>query len=147
MKLLKPKIYTVALTGIRLSLLQPHILVSASGLFLQVWACGTVLTPQSLMKRRFLSLEKGASIWGMLTSDPVLPGKVTSLAELLSLYRHDSFVIAASPVYLNAVEDDLLKGMAYLTCPREQLKIASSASYNGRLRVCAIRWNPDDERP
>ncbi|KAF0860121.1 hypothetical protein Y888_08015 [Mixta calida B021323] len=70
----------------------------------------------------------------MLTSDPVLPGKVTSLAELLSLYRHDSFVIAASPVYLNAVEDDLLKGMAYLTCPREQLKIASSASYNGRLR-------------
>lgn len=79
--------------------------------------------------------KKSASIWGMLTSDPVLPGKVTSLAELLSLYRHDIFVIAASPVYLNAVEDDLIKGIAYLTCPREQLRIASSASYNGRLRV------------
>ncbi|AOO59835.1 hypothetical protein AN237_25090 (plasmid) [Raoultella ornithinolytica] len=78
--------------------------------------------------------KKSASIWGMLTSDPVLPGKVTSLAKLLSLYRHDVFVIAASPVYLNAVEDDLIHGVGYLTCPREQLKIASSASYNGRLR-------------
>ncbi|BBS49843.1 hypothetical protein [Klebsiella quasipneumoniae] len=78
--------------------------------------------------------KKSARIWGMLTSDPVLPGKVTSLAELLSLYRHDIFVIAASPVYLNAVEDDLIKGVAYLTCPGEQLTIVSSASYNGRLR-------------
>lgn len=50
MKLLKPKTFTVALTGIRQSLLQPHIPVSASGLFQQVWACGTVLTPPSLMK-------------------------------------------------------------------------------------------------
>lgn len=78
--------------------------------------------------------KKSASIWGMLTSDPVLPGKVPSLADLLSLYRHDIFVIAASPVYMSAVEDDLIKGVAHLTCPREQLRIASSASYNGRLR-------------
>ncbi|ENT7573533.1 tgtA5 cluster protein 2 [Klebsiella pneumoniae] len=70
----------------------------------------------------------------MLTSDPILPGKVPSLAELFSMYRHDNFIIAASPVYLNAVEDDLVKGVGYLPCPIKQLKIASSAAYNGRLR-------------
>ncbi|MBW5667103.1 hypothetical protein [Klebsiella pneumoniae] len=78
--------------------------------------------------------RKSASIWGMLTSDPILPGKVPSLAELFSMYRHDIFIIATSPVYLNAVEDDLVKGVAYLPCPIKQLKIASSAAYNGRLR-------------
>ncbi|WP_258551218.1 tgtA5 cluster protein 2 [Klebsiella pneumoniae] len=70
----------------------------------------------------------------MLTSDPILPGKVPSLAELFGLYRRDIFIVAASPVYLNAVEDDLVKGVACLPCPGKQLRIASSASYNGKLR-------------
>lgn len=53
---------------------------------------------------------------------------------IINQKMHDIFIIAASPVYLNAVEEDLVKGVAYLPCPRKQLKIASSASYNGRLR-------------
>ena len=118
MILRKRKTYTVVLTGVQLSLLQTLILISVYGLFLQVWAYDTVLTPRSRM----------------LTSDPILPGKVPSLAELFSMYRHDIFIIAASPVYLNAVEDDLVKGVAYLPCPIKQLKIASSAAYNGRLK-------------
>ncbi|HDZ1696170.1 Uncharacterised protein [Klebsiella pneumoniae] len=78
--------------------------------------------------------KKSARIWEMLTSDPILPGKVPSLAELFGLYRRDIFIVAASPVYLNAVEDDLVKGVACLPCPGKQLRIASSASYNGKLR-------------
>ncbi len=46
------KNYTVVLTGVQLSLLQTLILISVYGLFLQVWAYDTVLTPRSLMMLR-----------------------------------------------------------------------------------------------
>ncbi len=49
MILRKRKTYTVVLTGVQLSLLQTLILISVYGLFLQVWAYDTVLTPRSLM--------------------------------------------------------------------------------------------------
>ena len=52
MILRKRKTYTVVLTGVQLSLLQTLILISVYGLFLQVWAYDTVLTPRSLMMLR-----------------------------------------------------------------------------------------------
>ena len=41
---------------------------------------------------------------------------------------HDRFIVAASPAYLQAVEDDLYAGR------EAQLKIVSSKGYRGRLR-------------
>nr|QTX14805.1 hypothetical protein [Klebsiella pneumoniae] len=74
--------------------------------------------------------------------------KVPSLAELFSMYRHDIFIIAASPVYLNAVEDDLVKGVAYLPCPIKQLKNRFQRCLQWKIkRICAMRRNQNDERP
>lgn len=58
MILRKRKTYTVVLTGVQLSRLQPLILVSVYGLFLQVWAYGTVLIPLYLMMRRLQRMMK-----------------------------------------------------------------------------------------
>ncbi|EHM4904069.1 hypothetical protein [Enterobacter hormaechei] len=48
----------------------------------------------------------------------------------------DQFVFAISPVYLSAVEDDILAGIPALRNADQQLKIATSQAYNGALR----RW-------
>lgn len=74
-----------------------------------------------------------ADVWERLITDPVLPGKVSSLEGLLGHYYQDSFVIAASPTYLNAIEHDLVKGITHLHDPKMQLTIASSAAYTGVL--------------
>lgn len=46
---------------------------------------------------------------------------------------HDRFIVAASPAYLQAVEDDLCAGREALASPA-QLAIVSSKGYRGRLR-------------
>lgn len=48
----------------------------------------------------------------------------------------DQFVFAVSPVYLRAIEDDILAGLPALRNADQQLKIATSQAYNGGLR----RW-------
>lgn len=45
----------------------------------------------------------------------------------------DRFVVAASPLYLRAVESDLLAGMKAL-CNPEQLAVVTSKGYQGSLK-------------
>lgn len=45
----------------------------------------------------------------------------------------DRFVVAASPVYLRAVESDLLAGRDALRAP-EQLQVVTSKGYQGSLK-------------
>lgn len=45
----------------------------------------------------------------------------------------DRFVVAVSPVYLRAVESDLLAGRAALSRP-EQLQVVTSKGYQGSLK-------------
>lgn len=78
--------------------------------------------------------RNSANIWERLITDPVLPGKVSSLESLLRQNSQDTFIIAASPVYLNAIENDLAKGVSYLPEPKNQLTIATSAAYTGLLK-------------
>ncbi|WP_230979152.1 hypothetical protein [Intestinirhabdus alba] len=59
-----------------------------------------------------------------------------TLAELMHRRPLDQFVFAISPVYLSAVEDDILAGIPALRNADQQLKIATSQAYNGALR----RW-------
>lgn len=83
MILRKRKTYTVVLTGVQLSLLQTLILISVYGLFLQVWAYDTVLTRDPYDATFTKIGRKSASIWGMLTSDPILPEKSLPLRNCL----------------------------------------------------------------
>lgn len=48
---------------------------------------------------------------------------------------HDRFIVAASPVYLRAVEEDLRAGRDELASP-EQLTIVTSKGYQGCLGNC-----------
>ncbi|MDF3613753.1 tgtA5 cluster protein 2, partial [Enterobacter hormaechei] len=45
----------------------------------------------------------------------------------------DRFVVVASPVYLRAVESDLLAGRDALRAP-EQLQVVTSKGYQGKLK-------------
>jgi hypothetical protein len=47
----------------------------------------------------------------------------------------DDYVIAASPVYIAAVEDDILAGVGKLNNPIAQLTVVTSGAYSGG-------WNP-----
>ncbi|WP_447886159.1 hypothetical protein [Serratia fonticola] len=78
-------------------------------------------------------MHNSASFWELLIKDPILPGHTSSLKALLSLNNADKFVIAVSPVYLRAVEHDLLQGITYLHKPKEQIIIATSKGYGGLL--------------
>ena len=49
---------------------------------------------------------------------------------------HDRFVFAVSPVYLRAIEDDILAGLPALRNDDQQLMIATSQGYHGALK----RW-------
>ncbi len=73
------------------------------------------------------------SIWEKLINSPPFPGKASSLKELLSRNSDDIFVIALSPVYLRAIENDLAAGAYYLPCPDSQLIIVTSKAYSGPL--------------
>ena len=48
----------------------------------------------------------------------------------------DQFVFAVSPVYLEAIEEDILAGLPALKNADRQLKIATSKAYSGAL----CRW-------
>lgn len=54
----------------------------------------------------------------------------------------DRFVVAASPVYLRAVESDLLAGREALCAP-EQLQIVTSKGYQGSLKD-SVRYTSAD---
>lgn len=78
-----------------------------------------------------------AEHWRYLTAKPPLPGRCPTLAELMRKCPHDQFVFAVSPVYLCAIEDDILAGLPALRNADQQLKIATSQDYHGELK----RWD------
>ncbi|WP_262492832.1 hypothetical protein, partial [Klebsiella pneumoniae] len=53
-----------------------------------------------------------ATVWGSLTARPPLAGRCASLAELMQRCPDDRFVIAGSPVYISAAEQDIRKRAA-----------------------------------
>lgn len=74
-----------------------------------------------------------ATHWHGLITRPPLPGRCASLASLMQGCPQDVFVLALSPVYLRAIEADLLGGMASLDVPARQLRIVTSQGYRGPL--------------
>jgi len=82
----------------------------------------------------FSSMGKMApEMWNLHTRNPILPGLMASLSELLSTCNTDRFILAASPLYLNAVEQDLLEGIRQLANPASQIAIATTKAYTGIL--------------
>ncbi|MDW3779730.1 hypothetical protein QWU01_23305 [Kluyvera cryocrescens] len=77
-----------------------------------------------------------AEHWRRITETPPLPGRFSTLAELMRNCPHDRFVFAVSPVYLRAIEDDILAGLPALRNADQQLMIATSQGYHGALK----RW-------
>lgn len=71
--------------------------------------------------------------WERLTTRPPSERKCTSLKTLMQARPDDRFVVAASPLYLRAVESDLLAGMKAL-CNPEQLAVVTSKGYQGSLK-------------
>ena len=52
---------------------------------------------------------------------------------------NDEYLIAASPVYIAAVQNDILKGIESLTHPLTQLTIVTSGAYAGPLEEYLIK--------
>lgn len=71
--------------------------------------------------------------WERLTTRPPSERQCTSLKTLMQARPDDRFVVAASPLYLRAVESDLLAGMKAL-CNPEQLAVVTSKGYQGSLK-------------
>jgi hypothetical protein len=72
------------------------------------------------------------NIWSLLTSSPPTGRRCASLQALMQKRPHDRFIVAASPVYLQAVEEDLCAGRDELASP-EQMTIVTSKGYRGCL--------------
>lgn len=73
------------------------------------------------------------SYWERLTTHPPSERRCTSLKTLMQAMPDDRFVVAASPLYLRAVETDLLAGRKAL-CNQEQLTVVTSKGYQGSLK-------------
>lgn len=71
-------------------------------------------------------------LWSHLTARPPTERQCASLTELMLKHPNDCFVIAASPVYLRAVEEDLRVGSENLVSP-EQLIIVTSKAWQMNL--------------
>lgn len=80
--------------------------------------------------------------WERLTTRPPSERRCTSLKTLMQARPDDRFVVAASPVYLRAVEADLLAGRDALRTP-EQLQVVTSKGYRGSLKD-SVRYTSAD---
>lgn len=87
--------------------------------------------------------QNSAKLWELLVKNPILPGCSPSLEDLLQKNQTDSFVIAASPVYLRAVENDLLRGISSLPDPMTQITIVTTRGYRGGLQPYLRFGNKD----
>ncbi|ELY4512562.1 tgtA5 cluster protein 2 [Cronobacter dublinensis] len=74
-----------------------------------------------------------AAVWESLTTQPPLPGRCASIAELMQRYPGDGFVIAGSPVYISAAEKDIINGLDSLHSVQAQLTVVTSRMYTGPL--------------
>lgn len=84
-----------------------------------------------------------ATVWGSLTARPPLAGRCASLAELMQRCPDDRFVIAGSPVYISAAEQDILAGVPALHDAAAQLIIVTSQGYRGPLQPFLKRSRAD----
>ena len=75
--------------------------------------------------------------WERLTTRPPAERRCTSLRTLMQAKPDDRFVVAASPVYLRAVESDLLAGRGELTTP-EHLQVVTSKGLGSPKAPSAI---------
>lgn len=74
-----------------------------------------------------------AAVWESLTTQPPLPGRCASIAELMQRYPGDGYVIAGSPVYISAAEKDIINGLDSLHSVQAQLTVVTSRMYTGPL--------------
>ncbi|CZX60159.1 Uncharacterised protein [Enterobacter hormaechei] len=81
-------------------------------------------------------------LWESLTACPPAERRYASLRTLMQARPDDRFVVAASPVYLRAVEADLLAGRDALRTP-EQLQVVTSKGYQGGLKDSARYTSAD----
>ncbi|HGY0482201.1 TPA: DUF6884 domain-containing protein [Salmonella enterica subsp. enterica serovar Derby] len=81
-------------------------------------------------------------LWESLTACPPAERRYASLRTLMQARPDDRFVVAASPVYLRAVEADLLAGRDTLRTP-EQLHVVTSKGYQGGLKD-SVRYTSAD---
>ncbi|MDW2745261.1 DUF6884 domain-containing protein [Atlantibacter subterraneus] len=79
-------------------------------------------------------------LWESLTARPPAERRSVSLRMLMQARPDERFVVAASPVYLRAVEPDLLAGR-YSLCAPEQLTVITSKGYQGPLKDSVIYTN------
>lgn len=71
--------------------------------------------------------------WELLTARPPAERRSASLAALMRKRPLDRFIIATSPVYLRAVEEDLRRGREALHSTK-QLTIVTSKGYQGNMK-------------
>lgn len=70
-------------------------------------------------------------LWELLINNPPLKGRTSSIARLMMQHREDTIVLAASPVYVSAVEDDVINGLEFFD---GELIIVTSKGYAGQLK-------------
>ncbi|MEL7630916.1 hypothetical protein AAGW04_18235 [Pectobacterium aroidearum] len=73
------------------------------------------------------------AVWEQLTQKPLLPGRCSSLAMLMRQHPADRFVIAGSPTYIQAIEQDVNAGIGTLADAAAHLTIVTSQAYRGCL--------------
>lgn len=72
------------------------------------------------------------AMWQQLTTRPLTERRSSSLTALMQARPDDRFVIAASPVYLRAVEEDICSARQALRRP-DSLTIVTTKGYQGPL--------------
>lgn len=72
------------------------------------------------------------TLWSLLTASPPGERRCASLQALMQQRPLDRFIVAASPVYLRAVENDLRVGSKALASS-EQLTVVTSKAWRGEL--------------
>lgn len=77
--------------------------------------------------------------WRELTNTFGKERSENSIGTLMEARPTDDYVIAASPVYIAAVEDDILAGVGKLNNPIAQLTVVTSGAYSGGLEPYLIR--------
>ncbi|MHA0273165.1 hypothetical protein [Enterobacter ludwigii] len=77
--------------------------------------------------------------WKALTESLGKYNRCATISQLMQSRPNDEYLIAASPVYIAAVQKDILKGIESLTHPLTQLTIVTSGAYAGPLEEYLIK--------
>ncbi|WP_207308373.1 hypothetical protein, partial [Escherichia coli] len=77
--------------------------------------------------------------WKAITKSLGKHNRCATISQLMQSSPNDEYLIAASPVYIAAVQNDILKGIESLTHPLTQLTIVTSGAYAGPLEEYLIK--------